>query len=74
MLFRSVAKIEADAAVEMQKLASGYYKPITYEDGHTDPDHFEGSRSQRWDESEKEDGDDEEQPAASGHWTQRTQS
>ena len=70
----SVAKIEADAAVEMQKLASGYYKPITYEDGHTDPDHFEGSRSQRWDESEKEDGDDEEQPAASGHWTQRTQS
>ena len=74
----SVAKIEAEAAVEMQKLASGYYKPFTYEDGHTDPDHFEGSRSHRWDE--EEDGEDEdedgdgEQPATSGHWTQRTQS
>ena len=64
-----VEQIKADAAVEMARLESGYYKPFTYEDGHVDPEAQEGSKADaRWDDEVERDHGDE---PSDGHWTQR---
>ena len=66
----AVEQAKAQATIEVARLENGYYAPHKYEDGHVDPDHWEGSRSHRWDEEEGQEGG-EEQPASDGHWTNR---